>query len=209
MITSSRKQLDYYVAPKIKNDLVYEAFKKVDRKLFVPKKWSNYAYRDDAIRLDGDSSISQPSLVAEMIDLLDLTGKEKVLEIGTGSGYSAAILSFCCRRVDTIEVNSNLARTARKKLKSLGFNNVTVHTGDGSLGLSSKAPFDAIVVTAAAKNIPSVLIEQLKTGGRIIIPVELKYTDMQKLILGTKEKDKLITKSISEVRFVPLIVGGE
>jgi protein-L-isoaspartate(D-aspartate) O-methyltransferase len=160
--------------------------------------------------LDGDSSISQPSLVVEMIDLLNLTGKEKILEIGTGSGYNAAILSHCASRVDTVEINSNLAKTARKKLKSMGLSNVTVHIGDGSLGLPAKAPFDAIVVTAAAKEIPSVLIEQLKTGGRIVVPVGgINPWDMQRLTLGTKEKNKLITKSISAVKFVPLILRGE
>lgn len=199
-----KEVLDEYVRLQVKNDLVYEAFKKVDRRLFLPNEWINYAYRDDAINLGRDFSISQPSLVAEMIDLLDLTGSEKVLEIGTGSGYSAAILSHCCSRVDTIEINSDLVRAAKKKLKSLGLSSVTVHVGDGSLGLNSKAPFDAIVVTAAVKEIPSALIEQLKIGGRIIIPVEIKDSDMQQLILGTKEKDKLITKSISAVKFVPL-----
>lgn len=187
---------------------VNAAFKKVDRKLFVPKKYESLAYSDTPIPLGGGSSISQPSLVAEMIDFLELTGKEHVLEIGTASGYSSAILSYCCQRVDTVEVNPYLAKTAKARLKKLGYKNITVHTGDGSLGLPKKAPFDAIVVTAAAGEIPVALIEQLKNGGRMVIPVGgTSDPDTQDLILGLKKGDKLITKSVGSVRFVPLISG--
>ena len=190
----------------IKNDIACKAFKKVDRKLFVPKRWLDYAYSDSAIPLDGISSISQPSLVAQMIDLLDLTGKEHVLEIGTASGYSGAILSLCCKKVDTIEIDPELAETARKRLEKLSFNNITVHTGDGSLGLASKAPFDAIVVTAAAKEIPKALITQLKAHGRIVIPIQIEGSDMQQLVVGLKEEKGLITKPVTIVKFVPLIM---
>ncbi len=185
--------------------LVNKAFKKVDRKLFAPKEYANLVYSDVPIPLDGDSSISQPSLVAEMIEFLRLTGKEHVLEIGTASGYSAAILSCCCKKVDTIEINPRLAKTAKKRLKALGYKNITVHTGDGTLGLPAKAPFDAIVVTAAAKEIPNALVEQLALGGRIVIPVGDVNSEMQQLIVGIKTKNKLLTKQVASVRFVPLV----
>lgn len=204
MVSSSRKYLEEYIRRRIKSDLVYEAFKKVDRKLFIPKKWANYAYSDNTIPLGVGSSISQPSLVAEMIDLLKLTGKEHVLEIGTGSGYNAGIISFCSKEVDTIEIDPRLGKSAKKRLKLLGFNNVSVHIGDGSAGLTSNAPFDAIVVTAAAKEIPKALTSQLKEGGRIVIPIQIEDADLQELVLGIKEKGKLVTKPITVVKFVPL-----
>lgn len=208
MMLASRKQLEDFVSSQIKNDLVNKAFKKVDRKLFVPKQWIDQAYSDNPIPLSRDSSISQPSLVAQMIDLLNLTGREQVLEIGTASGYSAAILSLCCKRVDTIEIDPDLAKNARKRLKSLGFNNITVHTGNGSLGLPSKSPFDGIVVTAAAKEIPKAMIDQLKTGGRMVIPSGSR--ENQYLLRIIKSKDGTISMELlGEVRFVPLVTAGE
>lgn len=199
-----KNDLEGYIRPLVKNN-VYNAFKKVDRKLFVPKKWENLAYSDNSISLDGHSSISQPTLVAEMIDLLDLKGNERVLEIGTASGYSAAILSLCCKEVDTIEIDPSLSKSARERLSSLGFKNIEVYTGDGSLGLADKAPFDAIVVTAAVSEIPKTLVEPMKEGGRIVVPVQIKGSDLQELILGIKEKGRLATKSITIVKFVPLV----
>lgn len=207
MILSSRKHLDNYVCSQIKNDLVCKAFKKVDRKLFIPLGFENFAYSDSAIPLNSDSSISQPSLVAQMIDLLDLMGKEHVLEIGTASGYSAAILSLCCKEVDTIEINSKLAKSAQKRLKDLVFNNITVHTGDGSLGLASKAPFDEIIVTAAVREIPKALIGQLRDGGKLVIPIQMEESDMQELFVCLKLNNRLIKKPITPVRFVPLVEG--
>ena len=190
------------------NKLVNKAFKKVDRKLFVPKEYEDIAYSDTPIPLDGNSSISQPSLVLEMIDLLELTGKEHVLEIGTASGYSSAILSYCCKKVDTIEINPRLEKTAKERLKALGYKNIAVYTGDGALGLPAKAPFDGIVVTAAAEKIPGALIEQLKNGGRIVIPIGgIGDSDTQQLVVGYKKDNKLITKAVSTVKFVPLISG--
>lgn len=185
------------------------AFKKVDRKLFIPNRWIDYAYYDEAIRLDGDSSISQPSLVAQMIDLLDITGKEHILEVGTGSGYSAAILSLCAKKVDTIEIDSELGKSAKERLKLLGFKNVLVHIGDGSLGIPSKAPFDAVVVTAAAQEVPQALIDQLKERGRMVIPIQMEDSDTQELFFCLKLDDRLIKKAIISVRFVPLVRSGE
>ena len=204
MIISSKRNLEDYIKLHVKNN-VYEAFKKVDRKLFVPNEWENNAYSDTSISLDSHSSISQPSLVAEMIDLLNLTGDEKVLEIGTGSGYSAAILSLCSREVNTIEIDPDLARSAKKRLESLKLNNVSFHVGDGSIGLASGAPYDCIVVTAAVKEIPKALIDQLKERGRIVIPIQMEESDLQELVLGIKEKDRLVIKPITIVKFVPLV----
>ncbi len=191
----------------IKNKLVCEAFKKVDRKLFVPEKWAYYAYLDSAILLSVNSSMSQPSLVAEMINLLELGGNEHVLEIGTASGYSAAILSLCCKKVDTIEIDPELGKSAKERLKLLGFKNVSVHIGDGSLGLPQKAPFDAIVVTAAAQKVPQALIDQLKEGGRMAIPIQMEDSDMQELFVCLKVNNRLIKKPVISVRFVPLVEG--
>ncbi len=205
MILSPKKLLEHNVCSQLKNELLREAFKKVDRKLFVPKRWEKYAYVDSSIPLDGASSISQPSLVAEMIDLLDLSGNEHVLEIGTGSGYSAAILSLCCKEVDTVEIDPKLAITARKRFELLGLNNISVHIGDGSIGIPKKAPFDSIIVTAVAKEIPKALIDQLKERGRIIIPVEVEDSDIQELVLGIKKNESLVTKPITIVKFVPLV----
>lgn len=201
----SRNLFTQEINGQVKSNLVKIAFEKVDRKYFVPSKFAKFAYSDSAIPLGGNSSISQPSLVAQMIDLLDLTGKEHVLEIGTGSGYSATILSLCCREVDSIEINSKLAKTAENRLKKLGFNNIIVHVGDGSFGLPSKAPFDAIIVTAAVREIPQALIDQLKERGRIVVPVQTGNSDRQELMVGIKEKDKLELRPVTEVRFVPLV----
>lgn len=206
---SSREILEDYVCNKTNNSLVCKAFRKVDRKLFVPKSFGDYAYLDESVRLDGNSSISQPSLVAQMIDLLDLTGKERVLEIGTGSGYSAAILSLCCRQVYSIEINPKLAKTAEKRLKKLDFNNIIVHAGDGSRGLPNKAPFDAIIVTAAVREIPKALADQLKEKGKMVIPIQIKESDMQELFVCLKLNNKLIKKSITPVRFVSLVRSGK
>ena len=208
MIPFSKENLEEHIRPHVKNN-VYEAFKKVDRRLFVPEKWANYAYSDNAIPLNADSSISQPSLVVEMIDLLELRGKEHVLEVGTASGYSAAILSLCSQKVDTIEIDSDLARKAKEKLKSLGFNNITVHTGDGSKGFPSEAPFEAIVVTAATREIPKALIDQLKERGRIVIPIQIEGSDLQELVLGIKKNNFFVTKPITIVKFVPLVRSGK
>lgn len=204
MNLTSREELNIKVKSLVRKN-VYEAFKKVDRKLFVPKKYEKFAYNDDAIPLNSHSTISQPTLVAEMIDILNLAGNEKVLEVGTGSGYSSAILSFCCRQVYTIENNKKLVNFARDRLVSLGFNNIKVYEGDGVKGVNKKAPFDAIIFTAAIEEIPNTIFNQLNDEGKIVYPFQEKSRDNQYLILGLKHAGKIMEERIMSVRFVPLI----
>jgi len=182
---AKRIDLENLIHPLVKEN-VFNAFKKVDRRLFVPEKYQQYAYLDRSLPLGKNSTISQPSLVAEMIDALALKGNEKVLEIGTGSGYNSAILSFCAKEIFTIENNKRLANTARERLKKLGYKNITVHLGDGAKGLPEKAPFDAIILTAAVKEVPPDLADQLKEDGKMLLPIEGEQPDMQILVLMLK-----------------------
>lgn len=199
-----RLQLLRTISPYV-SDLVYQAFEAVDRKSFTPADEIKNAYADVVIPLEGEgSTMSQPTLVAEMTELLGLTGKENVLEIGTGSGYSAAILAKCAAQVTTIEINPQLAKKAKTRLNRLGFQNVTVHAGDGHLGFVKKAPFDAIVVTAATRKVPRALIKQLVVGGRIVIPIGSETNQVLRRITKLQEG---VTKAelFSPVRFVPLV----
>jgi len=199
-----RQQLLKLIRPYV-DDFVYQAFKAVDRKSFTPPRAIKNAYVDAVIPLEQEgSTMSQPTLVAEMTQLLGLTGKENVLEIGTGSGYSAAILAKCAEQVTTIEINPQLADKAKERLNRLDFRNVSVQTSDGHLGFSQKAPFDAIVVTAATKKVPKALIEQLKVGGRIIIPIGSETSQVLKRITKLEEKITRVER-FSSVRFVPLV----
>jgi len=201
-----RQRLLKLIRPYV-GDFVYQAFETVDRKSFTPSRAMQDAYSDVVIPLEQEgSTMSEPTLVAEMIELMGLKGKreENVLEVGTGSGYSAAILAKCAAHVTTIEINPQLAEQAKTRLSRLGFKNVSVQTGDGRLGFPQKAPFDAIVVTAAAKEVPKALVEQLVDGGRIIVPIGSETSQVLKHITKlegnvTEEEDSL------SVRFVPLV----
>jgi protein-L-isoaspartate(D-aspartate) O-methyltransferase len=181
---------------------VWDAFKQVDRREFVPEKFKKSAYSDYSIELGKDSSISQPSLIADMIDLLDLKGSEKVLEIGTGSGYSSAILSFCAFFVFTIEINRNLAEKAVEKLRK--YKNLKVYAGDGFKGLKREAPFDAVLINAAVKNVPKDIFTQLNEKGKIVAPIE-EGKEEQMLCLFEKRDGKLLKETICPVKFVKLI----
>jgi protein-L-isoaspartate(D-aspartate) O-methyltransferase len=203
MIKPGRENLNNSICSFV-SERVYSAFKKVDRKLFVPPEFSEHAYLDTSIPLDKGSAISQPSLVAEMLDVLKLKGDERVLEVGTGSGYSSALLSLLSKEVYSIEINKNLAKEAKARLKDLGFENVEVIVGDGAKGFAEKAPFDVIVLTAAVADIPSELKSQLKEGGKMLLPVQEKNSDFQNLVLKVKKGDKFLDKEITPVRFVPL-----
>ena len=170
----------------------------------MPVSQRRYAYGDHPLPIEHNQTISQPYIVAFMTDALKLKPDSKVLEVGTGSGYQAAICAEIAREVYTIEIVEPLAKTAKERLKKLGYKNVFVKAGDGFFGWPEKAPFEAIIGTAAAKRIPEPLLEQLKPGGRMIIPTGSPY-GFQYLELITKDKEGKIRKSrVMPVRFVPM-----
>ncbi|HHT9138981.1 MAG TPA: protein-L-isoaspartate(D-aspartate) O-methyltransferase [Candidatus Wunengus sp. YC60] len=184
---------------------VLEAMETVPRHLFIPEENRSYSYYDQPIPVGFGQTISQPYIVAFMTELLNLEKDDIVLEVGTGSGYQAAILSKLVKQVYTIEIIEGLGKEAAKRLKAMGHNNVEVRIGDGYKGWPEHAPFDAIIVTAAAEHIPQPLIDQLKPGGRLVIPVGGVY-EVQDLMLITKDaSSKVVKESIIPVRFVPLI----
>lgn len=186
----------------VRDEKVLGAMRKVPRHKFVSKNMKPYAYNDEPLPIGEGQTISQPYIVAYMTDVLQLTGGEKVLEVGTGSGYQAAILAEIVREVYTIEVLETLSLRAQEVLKELGYNNVYFKIGDGSLGWKEYAPYDAILVTAAPDKVPKALQEQLHISGRIIIPVGATF---QELVLVVREKKKFKKKKLLPVRFVPLI----
>ena len=174
----------------------------VPRHEFVPESMKVRAYTDDPLPIGNGQTISQPYIVAFMTQALHLKANHHVLEIGTGSGYQAAVLSKIVDSVYTIEIVEDLAIVAKKRLKDLGYDNVVVKWGDGYHGLPTKAPFDAIMVTAGADTIPQPLIDQLKVGGRMIIPVG-PHHGIRQLVLVSKKKNKVHTRNLMPVRFVP------
>ncbi|MBI4776343.1 MAG: protein-L-isoaspartate(D-aspartate) O-methyltransferase, partial [Deltaproteobacteria bacterium] len=180
---------------------VLQVMREVPRHLFVPEELRRSAYQDYPLPIGYNQTISQPYIVALMTEKLKLEGHEKVLEIGTGSGYQAAVLSGLCKHLFTIEIVKPLAERARDLLKGLGYGNVTVRYGDGYKGWPEEAPFDAIIVTAAPPEVPPKLVEQLKTGGRLVVPVG---TLIQELVLIEKKQDEVVEKSLLPVRFVPM-----
>ena len=186
---------------------VMEAMGKVPRHEFVPAHLRRSAYENRPLPIGYGQTISQPYIVALMTDLLDVDEDNVVLEIGTGSGYQAAILAELVEKVYTIEIVRELGEQAKGRLKRLGYQNVWVRIGDGYYGWEEHAPFDGIIVTAAANHIPPPLVKQLKPGGRIIIPVGSPFMTQQ-LMLVKKEKDgKIKTKQVLPVLFVPLTGG--
>lgn len=191
----------------IKDRLVLNAMKKVPRHQFVPAYLKSAAYLDRPLPIGKNQTISQPYIVAFMTEQLGLKGGEKILEIGTGSGYQAAILSEIVKEVFTIEIIATLGLQAKEKFESMGYKNIHVKIGDGYQGLPDEAPFDGIIVTAAPGHIPQPLIDQLKIGGKMIIPVGINY---QELILITKDKNnKIKKKPVLPVRFVPMTGEAE
>jgi protein-L-isoaspartate(D-aspartate) O-methyltransferase len=188
----------------IADPYVLEAMGKVPREAFVSEPLVEFAYEDSALPIEAGQTISQPYIVALMTQLLELRGPERVLEVGTGSGYQAAILAELVRQVYTIEILPGLAASATARLKDLGYTNAVVKAGDGYAGWPEHAPFDGIIVTAGASHIPPPLVAQLKEGGRLVIPVDAA-PGYQELLVGRKERGQLITRSVAPVRFVPLI----
>jgi protein-L-isoaspartate(D-aspartate) O-methyltransferase len=189
----------------VKDSRVLSALLKVERHRFVPEKYLDSAYSDQPLPIGEGQTISQPYIVALMTELLELKGNEKVLEIGTGSGYQAAILAELAKEVYSVEIVEPLASMAKKRLSELGYQNVIVKAGDGYLGWPEAAPFDAIIVTAAPDHIPKPLIEQLKEGGRMVVPVG---THTQELIKIVKRSGKMETTNVIPVVFVPMTGEG-
>jgi protein-L-isoaspartate(D-aspartate) O-methyltransferase len=186
----------------VRDARVLSAMEKVPRHLFVPAGMRRYAYADEPLPIGEGQTISQPYIVAYMTEALGLGGEERVLEVGSGSGYQTAILAELVREVWTVEIVEALSRRARSVLDGLGYGNIHYRVGDGSEGWPQSAPFDAVMVTAAAAKIPDSLEAQLEAGGRMIVPVG---TDFQELVLIRKEKKGLKREKLLAVRFVPLV----
>jgi protein-L-isoaspartate(D-aspartate) O-methyltransferase len=175
----------------------------VPRHLFVPESERHRAYDDAALPIGSGQTISQPWVQARYLELLGLRGRERVLEIGTGSGYQTALLALLCDAVFSVERIPGLARQARTVLEHTGIRNVTVLVGDGTLGWRPFAPYDAILVAAASPEVPAPLVEQLAAGGRMVIPLGDRAN--QTLTLVRREGDELQTSTVADVRFVPLL----
>lgn len=191
----------------INDQRVLEAFEAIPRHLFVPEDALEWAYEDRPLLIGFDQTISQPYIIAYMIQALRLRGTERVLEVGTGSGYQAAILSCLAQEVHTVELIESLAQRAAHVLAGIGVTNVSTHTGDGSQGWAEAAPYNAIIVSAAAQHVPKDLLLQLADHGRMILPVSAgKY---QNLELWTREDHSFSHEMLLPVAFVPLRGGKD
>jgi len=184
---------------------VLEAMRHVPREDFVPDDLRGSAFRDGALPVGHGQTISQPYMVAIMTDLLELTPDSTVLEIGTGTGYQAAILAQLATQVYSVERIPELARAAQQRLSKMGYDNIDIRCGDGYLGWPEKAPFDAIVVTAAAPDIPPALLEQLGPVGRMVIPLGLPYWHQELNLVTRDRKGKIHRSELLAVAFVPLV----
>ncbi len=187
----------------VRDPRVLEAMRTMPRHLFVPERLEHRAYDDCALPIDHQQTISQPYIVAASLEALELTGDERVLEVGAGSGYQAALLGRLAAEVIGVEVIEELVDSAGERLRELGADNVTIVHGDGWKGWPAQAPYDAIVVAAAADELPPALVEQLKDGGRMVVPVGQPYS--QSLLKLTKTGDTLEREEICRCVFVPLI----
>lgn len=189
---------------KIGDGRVLDAFRDVDRADFVPDSRRSVAYAKAGIELSETAVMSFPTMVARTTALLELKGEERVLEIGAGSGYGAAILSRLAREVHTVEIDPKLAASAEARLRNLGFDNVTVHKGDGTQALPGQPPFDAILVTAGAKDIPQALLDQLAEGGRMVIPLGDPQEGQMLTLIEKDGKGFIDVTSLNTVFFRPL-----
>jgi protein-L-isoaspartate(D-aspartate) O-methyltransferase len=187
----------------VKDNRVLEAMRCVPRHEFVPEQSRGVAYTDEPLAIGGGQTISQPYMVAAMTAALGLGGLERVLEIGTGCGYQAAVLSLLCREVYSVECRAELARGAAARLEGMGLWNVHVHCGDGSVGLKDFAPYDAILLAAAAPTVPQPLLEQLNDQGRLVAPIGAE--DRQQLVLVRRQDGEFVTERGEGCRFVPLM----
>ena len=202
------KMVEEQIIPRgVKNKRVLKAMRKVKRDQFVPTTYQGQAYDDNPLPIGYGQTISQPFIVASMSELLDPQPQDNILEIGTGSGYQAAILGEIVKEVFTIEIVEALGKNAQDTLKKLGYKNVHVKIGNGYMGWPEHAPYDGIVVTAAPDHIPPTLVQQLKPGGKMIIPVGPEG-GIQDLMVITKNKDgEIQSKNLYPVRFVPFAGG--
>ena len=204
LIEDDVRETSSYLKKSDLNDDVLKALSTVPRHQFVPDDLDHKAYYNQPLPIGYGQTISQPYIVAIMTDLLEFKKNDKVLEIGTGSGYQAAILSELVKEVYSIEIIEPLYQQAKKRFKDLDYNNIILKSGDGYYGWESEAPFDAIIVTAAASHIPHPLIKQLKKGGRMIIPVGGQFMTQQLLLIEKSVDNKIQTRQILPVIFVPL-----
>jgi len=203
---AARAELIEHFSTEIKDERVLAAMRGVPRERFVPTASRYLAYEDRPLPIGYDQTISQPFIIALMTEALELTGKEKVLEVGTGSGYQAAILAKLARLVVTTERIKPLAEIAKKLLDKLGYTNIEVYLAEETLGWQRGAPYNAIMVTAAAPRVPPDLLAQLGIGGRLVIPVGSRY--MQELYKITKGRKKNVVENLGGCRFVSLIGKG-
>lgn len=201
-----RARLIEHLSAEIKDKRVLAVMSRIPREQFVPPENRHLAYEDIPLPIGLEQTISQPFIIALMTEALELTGKEKVLELGTGSGYQAAILAELARLVVTVERLPPLAEAARKVLDSLGYSNIEIHLSEETLGWPKEAPYDAIMVTAGAPTVPPDLLAQLAIGGRLVIPVGSRY--VQELYKITRQRKKNKVQNLGGCRFVSLIGKG-
>ncbi len=200
---AARAELIEHLSTEIKDERVLATMRCIPRERFVPPESRHFAYEDSPLPIGYDQTISQPFIIALMTEALELTGREKMLEVGTGSGYQAAILAKLTRFVVTTERLPALAETAKHVLDSLGYTNIEVHLAEETLGWQREAPYDAIMVTAGAPRVPADLLAQLAIGGRLVIPVGSRY--VQELYKITKGKKKNVVQNLGGCRFVSLV----
>jgi len=203
-IQASVRDTESYIGKSSLNPLVMKVMGNLPRHDFVPASQKPFAYFNRPLPIGHGQTISQPYIVALMTDLLDVGPNDKVFELGTGSGYQAAMLSELVKEVYTVEIVPELGRSAKKRFQQLGYHNIKSKVGDGYYGWKENAPYDAIIVTAASNQIPPPLLEQLKPGGNMVIPVGAPFT-IQQLVLVKKDKQgKIHTQQMLPVRFVPI-----
>lgn len=199
-----RTGIENYPYQPVSNPRVLEAMRKVPRHLFVPAEYQDLSYRNSPLYIGYEQTISQPFIVAHMSELLELKPEHRVLEIGTGSGYQAAVLAELCKHVYTIEIVAPLGRKAANLLKELGYSQIQVRIGNGYEGWPEAAPFDRIIVTCAPEDIPQALQDQLKPGGRMVIPVGKQYGTQYMVVVTKDKKGRISQKKHYPVRFVPM-----